>query len=110
MIKMTCIMCPMGCQLEVEKDVENFKVSGNNCIRGERYAKTELTNPTRMVTSLVKTKEGVVPVKTTDLVPKDKIKDVLIEISKLNLNSTKYGEIVIKNVCGLSGVDVIVTR
>ena len=109
-MKLTCIMCPMGCEMEITKNGENFKVTGNSCIRGERYAIQEIQSPTRMITALIKTKAGIASVKTTNLVPKDKIFDVLNEINKLKLKSVKQNQVVIKNVLNLENVDVIVTR
>ena len=106
----TCIMCPVGCNLTVKQDGENITVEGYGCIRGQRYGIQEITNPTRMITSLVKTQNGLCSVKTTNLVPKDKIFDVLNEIKKLNPKSAKQGEILLKNVCGLKDTDIIVTR
>lgn len=107
-INMTCIMCPMGCSLVVEKSNSGIKVTGNNCIRGERYAIDELTSPKRIVTALVKTTKGVLPVKTTDLVPKNMVFDVVAEINKLTLKKGKIGDIIIKNVLG-TGADVVIT-
>ena len=106
---MTCIMCPVGCELEVTKNKLNISVTGNGCIRGERYAMQEITSPSRMITSLVKTENGICSVKTTNLVPKDKIKDVLKEIEKLKPKTVKLGDVLIKNVLDLN-VDIIVTR
>ena len=110
MEKFTCIMCPVGCELTVTKNKDKIEVTGNGCIRGERYGISEVTNPTRMITALVKTKKGICSVKTTALVPKDKIFAVLKEIEKLQPKSAKYGEILIKNVCGLQNTNVVVTR
>ena len=50
----------------------------------------------------------MLPVKTTDLVPKSKIDDVLKAIAKIKVHKAKAGDIVLKNVCNL-GVDIIVT-
>ena len=107
-MNMTCIMCPMGCSLEITNTKSGLKVTGNNCIRGERYAIDELTTPKRMVTALVKVKNGVLPVKTTDLVPKDMVFKVVEEINKLTLKKGKLGDVIIKNVLN-TGADVIIT-
>lgn len=109
-MKITCIMCPMGCEMEVNQKDEKFTVTGNSCIRGERYARSELTAPSRMVTALLNTKQGVVAVKTTNLVPKDKVFAVLDEISKLQLDKATLNQTVIKNVIGLDNTNVVVTR
>lgn len=106
--EMTCIMCPLGCSLVVTKDGDEIKVTGNNCQRGVVFAKEELTCPMRIVTSSVKTSEGVKACKTTKPVPKAKIFDVMKEIEKLRLKKAKFGDVVIKNVLG-TDADVIIT-
>lgn len=109
-MKLTCIMCPVGCELNVEKVGNEFKVTGNGCIRGERYGISEMTNPTRIITGLIKTNNGVASVKTTNLVPKEKINDVLNELKLFKTDNVNVGDIIIHNVAGLDGIDVIVTR
>ena len=48
---LTCIGCPMGCQLTVTMEGnEILSVEGNTCPRGDIYARKEVTNPTRIVT------------------------------------------------------------
>lgn len=107
-INMTCIMCPMGCQLTVEKSGEGFKVSGNTCIRGENYAKEEISTPKRILTALVRTIDGVLPVKTTMPIPKSMIFDIVNEINKIKLKQGKMGDIIIKNVLN-TGADIVIT-
>ena len=107
-MKLNCIMCPLGCEMDVkELDNGEIEVSGNTCIRGANYANQERTAPMRAVSSLVKFKDGVVPVKTSGLVPKSKIDEILAELGKIEL--TRYPEfntVIIKNILGL-GVDII---
>ena len=71
---LTCISCPMGCQITVEMDgSEVLSVTGNTCKRGDVYARKEVTNPTRIVTSTVKViggKADMVSVKTREDIPK----------------------------------------
>lgn len=107
-INMTCIMCPMGCQLVVEKSKKEIRVSGNTCVRGEQYAKEEVVCPKRILTALVKTQKGVLPVKTTIAIPKEKMFDVVKEINSIKIKKGKMGDIVIKNVLNL-GADIVVT-
>ena len=72
---LTCIGCPMGCALLVEMDgKEIISVTGNTCKKGAEYAVKEVTNPTRIVTTTVRVKNGsmpVVSVKTAQDIPKD---------------------------------------
>lgn len=105
---LTCIMCPLGCQLTVTIDGDNISVTGNNCKRGEIFGKEEVTCPMRIVTSSVKTEKGVRACKTTKPVPKSMIFDVMKEIEKLRLKSAKFGEVVIKNVLN-TGADIVIT-
>ena len=107
-MKLTCIMCPVGCQLEVTKKGGDYVVTGNSCVRGERYGKQEVVSPTRMVTTVAKTKTGFVSVKTSAPVPKQRVQDVVDEIGKITIENPKHGEIVIKNILGLNA-DVVVT-
>lgn len=52
--ELTCIGCPLGCAVTVEMEgTEILSVTGNTCKRGEEYARKEVTNPTRIVTSIV---------------------------------------------------------
>ena len=76
---LTCIGCPMGCALLVEMNgKEIISVTGNTCKKGAEYAVKEVTNPTRIVTTTVRVKNGsmpVVSVKTAQDIPKEKIFD-----------------------------------
>ena len=76
--ELICIVCPRGCHLKVDSD--NLKVSGNGCIRGEKYGVSEVTNPVRTVTSTMKVDNGelkLIPVKTVFkfIVLHQKVKD-----------------------------------
>jgi CxxC motif-containing protein len=73
-----CVVCPVGCELTVETTDKNeiLRVSGNNCKRGDAYARTELTNPTRTFTSTVRVKDGKTPlvsVKSAKAIPKNQM-------------------------------------
>ena len=74
-----CIGCPMGCPLTVKMEHgEVVSVTGNTCKRGDIYARKEVTNPTRIVTSTVRVtggSEAMVSVKTKEDIPKGKIFD-----------------------------------
>ena len=103
-----CIGCPMGCPLTVTIDGESIAVSGNTCPHGAEYAKKEVTNPTRVVTSGA----GIarVSVKTASDVPKDKIFDCMREIRGTTVKAPiRIGDIIIRN-CAGTGVDVIATK
>ena len=73
----------------------------------------ELTDPRRIVTSLVRVSGGelpVVSVKTVADIPKDKIGDCIKVLKEIELCApVRIGDVVAENVCG-SGVNVIATR
>ncbi|PXV89033.1 CxxC motif-containing protein [Lachnotalea glycerini] len=113
--EMACIVCPMSCHLEVTLDDNNnmIEVIGNTCKRGEVYAKSELKNPVRMLTSTVKLEGGLykrLPVITSVNIPKDKLFDVMKEINKIEVCAPiKVGDIIISDVCGLHA-DIVASR
>ena len=110
-MKLVCINCPRGCELEAEVSDGEIKVSGQACPRGEAYAKDELTNPTRMVTGLVKVAgtRRPLPVKTRTAVPKGKISDVTNLLANTTvLPPKRIGEVIVENVCG-TGIDIVAT-
>ncbi|MBS6445974.1 MAG: DUF1667 domain-containing protein [Clostridiales bacterium] len=108
-----CIGCPMGCPLTVTVDGESITVSGNTCPHGAEYAKKEVTNPTRVVTSSVGISGAAiarVSVKTASDIPKDKIFDCMREIRGTAVKApVRIGDIIIRN-CAGTGVDVIATK
>ena len=115
MIKnLTCIGCPMGCQLTVTLDDEGKfqSVTGNTCKTGKEYAINEVTDPKRMVTSVLLVEGAKEPlcVKTQTAIPKALIFDCLKAIRQAKpALPIKIGDVIVPNVCE-TGVDVIATR
>ena len=112
--KLTCINCPVGCSLKVEMDGENvICVSENTCRRGEIYARKEVTNPTRIVTSTVKVvngTSGTVSVKTKEDIPKEKIFACVQALRGIEVQAPVHiGDVILENVAG-TGVDIVATR
>lgn len=109
MRELICIVCPKGCHLSV--DTENSIVTGNTCKRGEVYGLNEVKNPTRIVTSTVRIKNGaVIPCKTENPIPKAMIFDVMKEINSIQVElPVKVGEILIEDVLK-TGVNIIATK
>ena len=110
---LTCIGCPMGCALTVTMDGENITVAGNTCPVGDKYAKKEVTNPTRVVTSSVRVNGADiarVSVKTACDIPKNKIFDCMAEIMKVEVSAPgSIGDVIIEN-CAGTGVSVVATK
>lgn len=112
--ELVCIGCPLGCNLKVEVSAEgSMEVTGNTCPRGADYAKKELTDPKRIVTSSVRVKGGHLPcvsVKTETDIPKDKIFDCVRALKDVELMApVKIGQVVAEDVAG-TGAAVIATK
>ena len=113
-VNLICIGCPLGCPLTVEMEGNEVKsVAGNTCPRGDAYAKKELTNPTRIVTSTVRVAGGklaMVSVKTESDIPKGKIFDCVKALKEVEVNApVKIGDVIVENVAG-TGVNIIATK
>lgn len=113
---LTCIGCPLGCQITVElHDAQIISVTGNTCRRGSEYARKEVTNPTRIVTSSVPVtgscvQTAMVSCKTEHDIPKSKVFDVIAGLKTVRVQApVKIGDVLLKNVAG-TGVDVIATK
>ena len=109
-----CIGCPMGCMLSVTlENGEVTEVTGNTCKRGDVYARKEVTNPTRIVTSTVKVSGGtlaMVSVKTKTDIPKGKIFDCVRALKTVCVKTPVHiGDVILKNVAD-TGVDIIATK
>ena len=86
-MKMICIECPNGCELEVSGVGENISVSGYACPRGKIYAQTEVVCPRRVLTTTVKTHGGkVVAVKTDAPIKKSEIFEVMKKINNIKVD------------------------
>ena len=87
---LTCIGCPMGCALLVK----------------------EVTDPTRIVTTTVRVKNGsmpVVSVKTAQDIPKGKIFDCVETLRDVCVEApVQIGDVILENVAG-TGVDIVAT-
>lgn len=115
--KFVCICCPIGCALTATVNGDgDISVEGNTCKRGAAYAVTELTSPTRTVTSTVRVTGGRqprVPVKTAQPIPKDKMFEALFGEGGIKCAQVEApvsaGDVIISDVAD-TGVDVVATR
>lgn len=112
--ELICIGCPMGCPLVVELEGSDIvSVKGHTCKRGEVYARKEVTNPTRIVTSTVKVEGGkvdMVSVKTRDDIPKGKIFECVKALKGVTVKAPIHiGDVIVANVAD-TGVDIVATK
>ncbi len=111
--ELTCIGCPLGCTVVVTMEAGAVtKVEGNTCKRGDDYARKEVTNPTRIVTSTVTVEGGrdvTVAVKTRSDIPKGKIFDCIKTLKGVVVKAPVHiGDVVMADAAG-TGVDFVAT-
>lgn len=114
--ELTCIGCPLGCAITVTLDGKEVKdIAGFTCRRGKEYARKEVTNPTRIVTSTVRltgsqTGAAVVSCKTAQDIPKGKIFAVVAALKNVTaVAPVKIGDVLLHDVAG-TGVDIVATK
>jgi CxxC motif-containing protein len=117
MKELICIVCPIGCRLNVMEDGKNLSVTGNKCQRGAVYAKEEIYAPKRIVTATCKIANSSltgsvnrVPVKTSTPCLRENIPALLDDIYKTMVTlPVKTGDVIITDWKG-KGIDIIATR
>ena len=110
MKELICIMCPKGCHLTVD---DELNVTGNTCPRGVTYGKQEVTDPRRYLTSTVRLKSKYsprLPVISSGDLPKDMVSEVVKFLDTIEVSApVKVKDVIVENVLGL-GVDILATR
>jgi CxxC motif-containing protein len=111
--ELTCIVCPIGCRLTVNRNEDgSLEVSGNRCRRGAAYAEEEFRDPRRMVTGTCAIAGGDVyrlPVRSSESVPVDDIASFLNAMYRLVVDApVSCGDVVATNVAE-TGIDLVAT-
>ena len=109
-----CVTCPVGCSIDtLVEGQELIEIRGQACQRGVAFVHEELTAPRRMLTTTVRVRGGrlpLVPVRTSEPLPKDLIFDLVRALRKIELIApVAEHQLVLKNVLGTQ-VNVITSR
>ena len=108
----TCITCPNGCKLLVRINDDVIDVKGNKCKKGIEFAENEIFNPTRTLTTTVKTMFSnmpYMPVRTDGEIPKEMVIKAMDILRKIVIDKElKVGDIVLENILNTK-VNVIAT-
>lgn len=115
--ELICVICPNGCQLQADiqegEELAVTEVTGNLCDKGPEWAKQEIVNPMRTITSSVLVDNGdfpMVSVKTNSPISLKSIFEVMREIKATKLKApVNIGDIIIEKVAGLP-CNIIATR
>ena len=108
-----CTVCPRGCHICVTGDGKTAeKIQGYGCNKGLAYAKSEYSNPVRILTTVVKVlgKNELLPVRSNAPVPFNKLMDCMevIKAVKVNAPVNRY-DVIVNNIAD-TGVDIIATK
>ncbi|MBC7099651.1 DUF1667 domain-containing protein [Candidatus Bipolaricaulota bacterium] len=112
--RLTCISCPVGCELTVEvENGEVTSVSGNRCGRGEAYACQEAVEPMRILPTSVKVIGGELPlvsVRTDRPIPRRLIPQAMDFIRGLAVEApVEIGQVIAQDLLG-TGASLVATR
>ncbi len=113
--ELVCISCPVGCRLEAERnDDGSLTVTGNQCPKGEEWAREEINAPKRVVTTTVavdaggrgKNDRSRVPVRTDKPLPVESIAPLLQKLHSMTVQApVRLGDIILGDFEG-TGVNV----
>ena len=109
-----CTVCPRGCAVTVEgTENEITSIEGYSCKRGMEFAKSEFSNPVRILTTLVKIdgiENDLLPVRSDKPIPKTAIFECMkaIKDAKVKMPIKRY-DVIIHDVCG-TGADIVATK
>ena len=115
-LELTCVCCPMGCTLEVERtnETEATYLGGAGCARGKKYAPAEALHPERVVTTTVCVPGCAEPlsVRTSAPVPRELMAQVTAAAKQAAAGlhaPIEIGDVVLTDVCS-TGADVLATK
>jgi CxxC motif-containing protein len=112
---MTCIQCPKGCRLTVTLADDGLvaSVAGNGCDLGPAWAKKEVEDPVRTLTTSVRVlrgREELVSVRTSGPIPRRLVAEAMAVARELRVEApVALGRVVAENLAG-SGVSLVATR
>jgi CxxC motif-containing protein len=115
--ELICVICPNGCQLRINiqegEEPAVTDLTGHLCRKGCEWAKQEILNPMRNVSSSILVEQGdfpLVSVKTDSPVHLKNIFNVMKQIKTTIVKApVKAGDIIIENVAGLK-CNIIATK
>jgi len=110
----TCVICPLGCEIDVELQGGNVvSMEGNKCQKGKEFVLQELEEPMRILTTTVPIKGAkwaMLPVRTDKAIPKRLLFKVIEQLADIELQApVKMYDVILKNIAG-TGANIVATR
>ncbi len=113
MPELTCISCPLGCELDVQKVDGKWRVKGNLCPRGEAFGIEEMTAPKRVLTTVVSiagTDTVYLPVISAAAIPKADLRPALDLLRDIEVAlPVEAEEVIVSDILG-TGVDILAAK
>lgn len=108
-----CIVCPEGCEMEIEEKNGELLFPKGICRRGQEYARQEIYNPCRVLTTTVQVNNGriaMLPVRTSQPIPKAKLIDAMRQIASITVDTpVAVGEVICEDIVN-TGVTLVACR
>jgi len=110
----TCIVCPIGCEIDVELQNGNVvSINGSKCEKGKEFVLQELEEAMRILTTTVPVKGAkwaMLPVRTDKPVPKRLLSKVIEQLADIELHApVKMYHVIVKDVAG-TDANIVATR
>ena len=110
----TCVICPIGCEIDVELEDGNVvSTEGNKCAKSEEFVLQELREPMRILTTTIRIKGAkwaMLPVRTDIAIPKRLLFRVIEELANMELQApVKVSDVIIRDVAG-TGANIVAAR
>ena len=110
---MLCIICPEGCEMDITETNGELSFSKGICRRGQEYARQEIAEPARVLTTTVRligSDIAMLPVRSATPIPKEKLIEAMDQIASKNVEApVEVGQEIVKDIAG-TGVRLIATR
>lgn len=100
-----CTQCPNGCR------IDRISFTGGKCSKGEAYARQEMIDPARILTSTVKIEgtDRLVSVRTEEAIPRSILMEGMNAVNSVIIKKqVKISDVIIENFAG-TGTDLIAT-
>ncbi len=109
----TCTVCPMGCSIRVTlRDGEAVAFEGHQCKRGPVFAKDEVRDPRRMLTTTVRIRGCTarsVPARAAAPIPRDRMMAAMAQVRGLTVDAPVVaGQVLLADLAG-TGIALVAT-
>jgi CxxC motif-containing protein len=113
-----CVHCPKGCVISVRipegvarTDLDALELSGHECKHGIEYAKQELVEPMRVLTTTVRVRDSdrMLPVRSSGPLPRERLMEAVRLLDGVEVIPTvSVGQVVYKKIMDFD-IDILAT-